>query len=256
MWFANSPHAVVRGSAKEFLRAHQITDPQELQMFASVFAKANKLKRQLEVDDDVLIVPLKVQQGQEANKTEFQIGRFSFAAFDEKSGRPVSIETSSQEKLKAKEFGPMFRPFDLDERDRRTFPDSCLAATIHKCELREHPIMTELQAILSPIQKRLEAKNAAKYNGEDELSDSDILFDMFDALSEGFSMLGHLEGEVLGAGMAWVVDVYYYMPESVLDGQWHFLGLSYDDSEMRWMLVELGSMEAAGCHWSKRRMNC
>lgn len=71
-------------------------------MFASVFAKANKLKRQLEVDDDVLIVPLKVQQGQEANKTEFQIGRFRFAAFDEKSGRPVSVETSSQEKLKAK----------------------------------------------------------------------------------------------------------------------------------------------------------
>ena len=46
--------------------------------------------------------------------------------------------------------------------------------------------------------------------------------------------------------MAWVVDVYYYMPESVLDGQWYFLGLSYDDSEMRWMLVELGSIEAAG----------
>lgn len=106
--------------------------------------------------------------------------------------------------------------------------------------------MTELQAILSPIQERLEAKNAAKYNGEEELTDTDILFDMFDALSEGFSMLGHLEGEVLGAGMAWVVDVYYYMPETVLDGQWHFLGLSYDDSEMRWMLVELGSMEAAG----------
>ena len=79
--------------------------------------------------------------------------------------------------------------------------------------------MTELQAILTPIQKRLEAKNLARYNGEEELSDSDILFDMFDALSEGFSMLGHLEGEVLGAGMAWVVDVYYYMPESVLDGQ-------------------------------------
>ena len=106
--------------------------------------------------------------------------------------------------------------------------------------------MSELQAILTPIQNRLEAKNAAKYNGEEELSDSDILFDMFDALSEGFDCLGPLRGEVLGAGMAWLVDVYYYMPDSVLDNRWHFLGLSYDDSEMRWMLVELGSMEAAG----------
>lgn len=102
MWFTNSPHAVTRGSAKEFLRSHKITEPQELQMFATVLENATKLKRQIGVDDEVLIVPLKVQQGQEASKTAFQIGRFRFAAFEEKSGRPVSVETASQEKLETK----------------------------------------------------------------------------------------------------------------------------------------------------------
>ena len=102
MCLSNSPHAVTRGSAKEFLRSHKITEPQELQMFATVLENATKLKRQIGVDDEVLIVPLKVQQGQEASKTAFQIGRFRFAAFEEKSGRPVSVETASQEKLETK----------------------------------------------------------------------------------------------------------------------------------------------------------
>ena len=104
------------------------------------------------------------------------------------------------------------------------------------------------EEFIEPFEGQLERLYEAQSQGEEDVDfdNEAVLEQMWTVLNKDLTSLGHLRGTIDGGGISWVLDIYYYLHPSPLDGQWHLLALWYDDNWGRWQFNDAGSIEDSG----------